>query len=354
MSNKDPIGEVRIFGARFPILYTAIIIILVVFGLGIGGGMKLRDLNLSSLWEGVDDENFRGGVAFTIDEADWSANIAAAPTSPAFSLYYDQPTEMSVGKPVATGGSTITVDGGGDVWIDLYGGSDFYLIPDYSVLKSANPLCTGLTIEDYDDDGSMDYLARFDVSDVGETGQGVNPTMDISLPLLDQDTTSLAISAPADQTALGEAETVVTIEWTMSGVTADDGCIISEIWVTTNATTEGDRIDMEELSIGGGHVAKRISGSSMSEVSKINDPVKEENNNYNAWYIEADDDNDPLSNGALFVYRPTDETDDLDLKLNVRITFATNNKVDLTMNIRYVTPAGAKADLTDTCRLAEA
>ena len=351
---KDPIGNLKIGSMNLPLSYVAWIVVIVVLFGGMGLGARLKDLNIGDLWGAPSDENFVGGVAWAIDEADWQANIAAVPTTPAFSLYFTMPSGVSVGKPIAVGGSTISVDGSGFVWIDMYGGTDFYLIPDYAVLKSVNPRARDLVISDYDNDGSLDYMVKFDVGDIGVTGQGINPTMDITLPLLDQDTGGLAISAPADQTGLGEAEVVATITHTLSGLAADDGYMISEIWYTTNATTEGDRVAFEELSFSGGVTAKKITGAAMSDISKINSPIKEENGNYNAWYILADEDNDPLSKGGLFVYRATDETDDLALKINVRCTFATNNKVSITAHVRYVTPAGVKADLTDTISLEEA
>lgn len=356
MGKDDIIGvdtkELRVLGTRIPIWLIAVIIVVVVFTGGLGTGFKLKDLNPARWFEPGEEGNFVGGVAFTIDESDWQANIAAAPTSPTFALYYTKPGAASVGKPVAAAGSTISVDGSGYVWLDLYGGTDFYMIPDYNVMKASNPKLTQLVIEDYDGDGTLDYLAQFDVANVGVTGQGVNPTFDIAFPLLDQDTTSLAISAPADQTGLGSTEQVVTATHTLSGVTADDGFIITEIWYTTNSSSEGTDLDFESLTISGGWTVKMINGASMSLISKVNDPIGEENAYYNAWYIEADDDNDPLASSGLMVYRETDAVDELDLKVNMRWTGS--HQVTVTCNVKYITPGGTKATLTDTLTLNDA
>jgi len=357
LSKTDSIGvdtkEVWFFGARIPLWLIGVIIVVVVFTGGMGAGFKIKGLDFSDLW-GVGEECFVGGVDFSVDESDWQANTAAAPTSPAFSLYYGKPGASSVGKPIAAAGSTITVDGSGTVWLDLYGGTDFYMIPDYSVMKSVNPKCTNLVIEDYDGDGVLDYLASFDVCNVGKTGQGVNPTFDITFPLLDQDTTGLTLTAPTNATGVGEDDTVATYTWTLSGLAEDDGFVISRIWAETNQTNENDGFDLEKMSFGGGHTIKRINGASLVSQGSINNPIDEENGDYNAYYLESADEDDPLATGSLLVYRETDEPDELDIKLVVHHDFATNESYDIRLCIRYLTPDGTDADLEAPFHIDEA
>lgn len=356
MPKKSGLGNTKIAGATIPnYLIILVVVILAVTG-GLGLGIKIRSQKLirdaMDTFEGVVDEgapsgdNFIGGVAFAIDETDWLAHGAATPTSPVFSLFYDLPTsKTAVGKSIATGGSTISVDGSGYVWIDLYGGTDFYLVE--SAIRAGNPnKITSVVYNDWDQDGSLDMLVKCDVSDVGVTGQGVAPTYDINLPLLDVDVTGLTSDNPADQTAIGEVEVVVQVEHKLSACTAADGFVISEIKYVTNSTNEGDQLVFEELDVSGQWT---LTGPNYFQT-----PIDQENGNYQVWYIQADDKQDPLDPGAAMVYRETNKGDSLTLSANVRVTFATNDVYSVALTVTIVDPAGVKSTITDTVLLKEA
>lgn len=356
---KEPLGSTKLLGTSIPNTWIIIIVVILAISGGLGAGIKMKSQRMArDVAEGIGDVlgdegaapdtrgNYVGGVAFAIDETDWLAHIAAAPTGPSYNLFYELPTaKTAVGKSVSTSGSTISVDGSGFVWIDLYGGSDFYLVE--SALRAGNPAkVQSVVYNDWDQDGSLDMLVKFDVANIGVTGQGIAPTYDINLPLLDTDVTGLTSDSPADQTGLGEVEVVVQVEHKLSLCNAADGFVISEIKYVTNSTNEGDQITFEELDVSGQWT--------LTGPNYFRAPIKTENGDYQVWYILADDRQDPLDPGAAMVYRETNRGDSLTLSANCRLTLATNNMIEVTLTVTITDPAGVKSTITDLVLLDEA
>jgi len=355
----DPLGTSTFGKAKIPNTYIVIVFVLLIFTGGLGLGVKMRAQNAvqdaadfiagEDMPDGVDGENFIGGITMSLDEVDRWDNAAASPTSPLFNIYDSSPIIGAFGKPLAAGGDTLAVTGSGYMWIDVYGGTDYYLLPDYNMMKANNPRLTQMVINDWDVDGKLDYLVQFDVSDVGVTGQGIAPQLDMYLPLLKTDISTPAFDNPDDQTSIGSSETVIELIHTLSGVSEHEGYYISELWYTTNSTYEGDDVEFESISFGGGYDVYKVSGTSLIEITNVNEPVKKENGDYGAWYVEAVDDNDPLARGGLLVVRPTDAADTFTLTVKIRCTLTAD--VTVTAHMKYVSPAGAKLAITDAVDL---
>ncbi|GAF84802.1 unnamed protein product, partial [marine sediment metagenome] len=279
------------------------------------------------------------------------ADIAAAPTTPAYNVYYSRPSDGDKGAGVSITPAGTVADvpatAQGYIWMDIYGGSDFYIIE--SAFRTANPRVRAIVVEDWDLDGKEDFLVQLYVGDVGVTGQGTDPTCTINLPLLDLDVTGLTSTNPGDQGSIGTSETVINIEWTCSAVTAQDGFVITEIYFKTNSTIGGDDILFEELELSGGHDV--INPTTGRVKDSWVEPMKDKDGDYYAYYVDADTNNDPLAHGSLMAYRPLSGTDTLRVSINARMTMDGGDVILVDMVITYVGPTGTKGSITDQVML---
>ena len=86
----------------------------------------------TSDWTPPGDDYERQSITidFEIDQSDWKAGGAATPTTPVYSYFYDEPSLGDTGVGITVAGEDITViaDNDGIIWLDVYGGTDFYLV----------------------------------------------------------------------------------------------------------------------------------------------------------------------------------------------------------------------------------
>lgn len=358
MAPKKPIWEqnTNLGGIKIPNIWI-IAVVFVVFFTGIGAGIRAR-YNLPSGQDVIEDltttegttpsgeEPFWGALTVSINQQDLLAKASASPTSASYILYQEYPVQGSTGTVITASGTTVDIkkESKGIIYMMIFGGTDFYIF-EQEFTQNAEVL--SIEKRDYDKDGDLDFIAKLDISDVAPPNPGYQPTYALNLPLLDLDVTGLTSSSPADQTALGETEVVVNVEWTISGLTAQDGAVLTELKFTTNSTDENDKVALEELYLGGQWTVRGV-GEDFADGGRTT------YGDYAEWYVEADEINDYLSDGAVMVYRETNKADSLDVSLNVRCTFSTNNQVVITMSATFVNPSGAKTTVTDAVTLAEA
>lgn len=314
------------------------------YGMGaIGGVMDFLGMGVVTSVS----EEYYGNINIIINQQDNLAGGAVTPTTPIYSLYHEAPARFGAGIALTPAGTTLEVNpsDNGYIYLDMYTGDDFYMVED--TFRRANARVVETYWNDFDTDGRDDFIAKIYVGDVGTPGQAQTPTVTLVVPLLDEDVAGLADGDPADQTGIGETETVVSITWTLSGFTAGDGAYLTRLYFTTNSTRGGDHVQFEEMTLSGGWT--QTSGAQ----TYFPNPIHEENGNYEAWYIDADDYLEPHQ--GMRLWRSTNEPDTMYLTLNIRCTFSTNNKVDITMYAVFMTPDGvASATVSDEVRLEEA
>lgn len=337
-------------------------IVAVVMFTGLGAGIRRR-ANLKTGQEYIDEFMGDGAdewtgtgeapkgkysrsmitISLIVSQSDWQAGGAASPTTPVYKMFYEQPTADSSGEDLTVAGEDVTIKASNDgvIWIDAYGGTDFYLLPDE--IEGSNSEVSQIVHEDYDADGKMDLLIECDLSAFLMGPQDFKPSFTLSMPLLDLDVTSLADNNPADITSIGTSETVTNIEWVLSGVTAEDGLVISELYFVTNSTRQGEDIRFEELYFGGQWT---VEGQ-----TSWNSPIDYTYGDYTAYYIKAPDNNDPLSSGTVMAFRDTNKADTFDVSVNARMTLETGNNILVDLYVTCVSPDGTVTEVNDQVML---
>jgi len=297
-------------------------------------------------WVPSRDEYERSSITidFEIDQSDWQAGGAATPTGPVYSYFYGEPTEGDTGIGITPAGEDITVraDYDGIIWIDLYGGSDFYVID--TVIRSAIPECKSTKVVDWDGDDNLDLLMQLDLSRFLMEDFQYKPTYVMELPLMDVDVAH-AIDSPAAQ-VVGTAQITKTITWKYTACDAEDGYAISELYVLTNDTAKGVDLTLKALTISGTHTIERGSSTLQPIHTSIGGA-------YAAYYIQPSDVSEPLDPDNLIIFRDTNMGDEMYFSVQVQCNFEANDDLLVSIYIVVVDPAGTTAVLTDGVELNE-
>ena len=330
-----------------------ILIVLLIFT-PLGVAIKTGAIDLARIFvpaeviEGIEDiteegegeyEGYFGTCSFKLVQGDFFSGAAVTPANAKYVLFHQVPGKGVTGTAITASGTTTEIlkSDKGQLWMEIYGGDDYFLMESEFLASNANERVVDSYWEDYDLDGKDEFVVKLDVADVGERGQGLTPTVSLSLPLLDEDVTSITDDDPADIVGIGTSENITIVTWKFSGLTAEDGLSIARLYVATNSTRGGDDVRMENLRLTGGWtVAGRTTWAA---------PIDEDNGNYEAWYIKTDDYLEP-HNGVL-AYRQTNAGDSLYVELTVRCTMETDDVVNFDIYIDILTAAGAVTTLTD-------
>jgi len=303
---------------------------------GIWGSIVREDGPLA-----VADDFYYGPVQFKINQGDYFTGTAASPTSAVYTLYHSRPGIGIPGTAITASGTTTEVYKAdqGVVYMAIYGGTDFYPVTDQFI--AANPRIISSYWEDFDNDGTDEFVVKLDVADVGQRGQGLTPVCALSYPLIDQDTSGLTSSSPADISSVGTSENVQTITWTLSGMTAQDGAVLARLYFVTNCTRGGDDVRLENVAITGGWTV--VGWTDMAV------PKREDNGDYEAWYYDTSDYTEV--HNALLVYRGTNAADTLYITLSIRCTFESAEDHLIDLYAEFLDPAGAVVQVNDQVKL---
>jgi hypothetical protein len=334
----------------------------VLFFTGLGVGFRART-NLPSGQEVIqdllgDDDPLSGWtdtdrfvrqsitIDFEIDQSDWKAGGTVTPGSPVYSYFYDEPTEGDTGIGITVAGEDITIiaDNDGMIWIDAYGGTDFYLIQ--SVLRGL-PNVKMVKVNDWDNDDDLDCLIKLDLSRFLKEQHEYKPTYVMELPLLDIDVAGLDDDDPADQRTLGTGGGTVEVTWKYTGVDAQDGYVISELWVLTNDTVKGNDVTLKSMTVSGSHTV--IGGT--KTYSPDHDSI---GGAYASYYIRTADSGEALDPANLQIYRATNAGDAIYFTLQVQHSLESADNVTIAIYFTLVTPDGTTAEETDVMILGEA
>ena len=312
--------------------YLLIALVFVIFFTGWGAGIRQR-ANLPHGQDVLDDllalsttdeewtprrdgyERSTITIDFEIDESDWQAGGAPTSTNSLYSYFYDEPTEGDTGIGITLAGEYITVkaENDGVIWMDCYGGDDEYLVD--SVIRGSNVEILATKIVDWDGDDELDYLVKLDLSRFLMEDFQYKPTYVMEFPLMDMDVTTHApITVPADQAAIGNTRTTVTVTWPIAGVDAEDGYAISEMYILTNDTAKGVDVECKQLTISG--TTTLFQGS--STLQPIHTSV---GGAYAAYYIMPSDSSEPLDPDNLIIFRDTNMGDTIYFSVQIVCTF---------------------------------
>lgn len=343
---------------RVPNSWLVILTLFVIFFTGIGAGLRARWdlpsgqdlLGVEDLdeWVAPADKYVRQTITidFEIDQSDWQAGGAAGPTTPCYTYFNSEPKQGDTGVGITVGGEDITLraENDGVIWIDAYGGTDFYLIP--SVLRGSNPEVLLVKVNDWDNDDTLDCLIKLDLSRFLKEQHEYQPTYVMEMPLLNVDVADLDDDNPADQRAIGTAQTTVTVTWAYSGVTAEDGYAISELYVLSNDTVKGNDITFKDMTVSGTHTLAQ-GGSTL-------DPSHDSiGGAYAAYYVRTHDSDEPLDPENLILFRDTNMGDTVYFSVQIVCNFETNDTVLVDITWILCSPDGTQATETDQVLLTE-
>ena len=294
-------------------------------------------------------------IDFEIDQKDWQSGAGATPTNPVYAYFYEMPQDDEAGIGITVAGEDITIraENDGMIWIDVYAGTDFFIVE--RALRQSNPVIKNVVINDYDNDDQLDFLVQLDLSDYLREDFQYKPTYVMEMPILDVDA-SWTMSSPSDQGSVGTGSgTTVTISWVMSGVTADDGAVISDIVVKTNDTEKGNDVTLKDMTISGTMTVLDSTGRTLSGSSLTLSPTTTYiGGSYAAYYTQSADDDEPLDSNALMIYRDTNAGDILYMTVNVICDFEAEDDVTVDLEFTVTSPDGTTASVTDSVKLSDA
>ena len=342
--------------------WLVILLVFVVFFTGIGAGLRART-GLPSGQDVIDDilgpvdPGFVPSakyvhelitIDFEIDQSDWQAGGTATPTTPVYSYFYEEPSDGDTGVGITVAGEDLTIKASNDgiVWLDVYGGTDFYLVD--SIIRGSNPEVVETKIVDWDGDDTLDFLVKLDLSRFLKSVHQYKPTYVMELPLLDVDVAGLDDNDPANIESIGTAQVTVTMVWTISGVTAEDGYAISELWVVTNDTAKGVDVTLKTMTLSGGHTIVGHPGGITLQPEHTTIGAT-----YAVYYIRPSDADEPLNDDALIIFRDTNMGDTMYFSLNVQCNFEATDDISLILYYTLVSPDGTMAEETDQADLQE-
>ena len=282
-----------------------------------------------------ESEIYIGGINFKISQTDSLAGGTHAPTNPVYYFYHSEPTSWGTGISITASGTVIEVtkEDKGYCWMALYCGDDEYF--DLNKILSANSRIKQWYYKDLDGDDVSELVLKLWVGNVGVTGQGVDPSFTLALPMIDEDVAGWTDDNPDDKSAIGTtAGTEITVTWKFEGISLYDGGVIAQIYFMTNSTLKGDDIKLDEVRIFGDTTidTRNLPSSTLH-------PVKEVSGNYGAYFFSPDDYEDPYH--GILVSRPEGANDATYISLKMKLYFDSGSSAEwITVDI-YVDVVGS-------------
>ena len=133
----------------------------------------------------------------------------------------------------------------GIVFISINPGTGHY--PHVKSIRENNPGFLDAKWIDVDTQNKPRLVIELDLKRYGTPNLNVDPSLkiDLFIRVVPEDT-AISLSSPSDITGIGTtAGTEKTIEWTITGITADSGIAISELYISSNQTST----DYEVISV---------------------------------------------------------------------------------------------------------
>jgi len=326
------LSKAKLFG--IPVIPA--VIFAALFAMVMGWWSPLSPATMPGAEEGI----YTRSVNIKINEGDYFTGADVSPTNAAYLLFHADPRTGVTGSEAITATGTTTSVSTQYIYLRIYGGDDYYMITDQFG-------CTGAKIVDrfwydFDGDGDDDFFVKLDMSDAVRVDSDNVHYVTVLLKLLDEDTSNWSDDNPSDISSIGTSESVQTITWKISGITAEDGAVISRLYFATNSTRGGDDVRFESLSLSGGW---RILGQTAWSA-----PVREDNGNYEAWYLTGEPDYLEPHNGMV-VLRGTNDADSLYVTVQVRCTLESGDNITVDLYMDVLSPDGAVTTVNDQVML---
>lgn len=248
-------------------------IVLIIFGC-VGTYYMYRMLQVSE--DERVTEVFYGTVTITVGESnalDSSASVST--TSDSYVAYHTKGQSLSEAtKSDFIGGSTFTVgtakdisiekEDEGKLWVKAYTGTDYFLHLADTIEANPRIKSDAYKFIDVDNDNRLEVVFEIDLSDISEPLPVTKPTMDLTIMVIQEDT-SVAFNSPADITSIGTGTKTGTIEWGITGCSEKYGFALARIYITQNRTNEDymivSAVDVEGIDVFSGSAITYDSGS---------------------------------------------------------------------------------------------
>ena len=203
---------------------------------------------------------FYGTVSATVRENNYlDMGTTPTTTSDVYKFYHSYGKDIgAISQNDLLGGTTMTVGTAGSIGVNredngilfflAYPGTDYFLDIKHT-LEANSQRFKEYRYVDYDNDNRLEALYKVDFTDISKPDPQTNPPFDVNVQVLQEDT-SLALSAPDDQLAIGTGTKTGTIEWTITGLSEKYAAGLARLYISSNETTFGSYVKITGLSIG--------------------------------------------------------------------------------------------------------
>jgi len=188
-------------------------------------------------------------VGFNTYEKNALSGGSASTSSASYQVFHSNGKRLSqisslygvAGVTLSTSATTsfaVTPEDNGIVFVSINPGDNHY--PHIKSIRESNKGFLDAKWIDVDTQNKPRLVIELDLKKYGPPNLNVDPSLklDLHVRVLPEDT-SVSLSSPSDITSIGTtAGTEKTIEWTITGITADSGMAISELYITSNQTSQ--------------------------------------------------------------------------------------------------------------------
>lgn len=235
------------------VLGVAVLIIIIVVGTLAGYWFYL---DIQSKTEEVADPYY-GTMSLTIAQLNTFDRSTVSPTTPKYEVFspggvsLDAAEENDFTNP--KGGATlpseddisVNPEDNGYFWLRAYGGTAHFV--DIEATRDANSRIRNHEFIDVNSDNKLDVIFEVYVGDMGTPGQAQKVPFDLSVLLVTDDGTNVAMSSPANKTMSNGTQTGA-VEWELTTFAEKKGFALARIYVKQTRTEE-DYIHVTSVSV---------------------------------------------------------------------------------------------------------
>jgi len=316
----------------------AAIVVIVIIVVGVLAGTWFY-LDIQSKTQDV-AEPYYGTMTLTIAQLNTFDRSSVSPTTPKYEVFspggvtLDAAEENDFTNP--KGGSTlpsavdisINPEDEGYFWLRAYGGTAHFV--DVQPTKDANSRIRDHEFIDVNSDNKLDVIFEVYVGDMGTPGQAQKVLFDMSVLLVPDDGTNVAINSPSDKTMSNGTQTS-SIEWELSSFSEKKGFGIARIYAKSNRTEE-DLLHVISVSVS-------YAPSGVNEV----DSAPSYESGAKKWSSDLDVVDYRQSVYAIMCERDTGETSKVSITIAFESYFSSGSAgaVTLTIYVEIIKPTNA-------------
>lgn len=334
-------------GKGFNLVQIGLLVVVIVFvgmaSIFAWNAYIVPGLALDTTTDGTVKSPYAGNINWRVSDTDYVAGGTFAIANAV--VYYSNvdPDDLGEMSVVTITGTVIPLPTANKGWayIAVHNGDAEYALAPWaeSTFLNSNSRVKDVSYRDISGDDMNEMIMKVWLGDI-PISQSTDPVVQIQFPWVDMDST-VTNDSPADQTSLGVvASTAFSITWVMSGLTAGDGIVFTQIYVTTNGTIAGDDIRLESLNFQGDGWTVKGTKTYWARPSDETDGTA-----YIGYYLNPDNIDDPLQ--GILAYRPTDKTDRATITLTGKLYQEAENSCLVTLTYKTITGAGVSTTTTD-------